>query len=136
MPQLSLLYAAFAAMSIFANLGSQWFSVRLYSGPYHIALSMLVGTAVGLIVKYILDKRWIFRYRTANASHEAKTFVLYTLMGGATTLIFWGMEAFFHWLFSSDAMRYVGGLLGLVIGYIIKYFLDKRLVFVDAAARA
>lgn len=124
------LYVLFAALSIAANLGSQWASNRLYAGPYHIALSMLAGTAVGLLVKYVLDKRWIFRFRTANASHEARTFVLYTLMGGATTLVFWGTEALFQWLWGSEAMRYAGGLLGLVAGYAIKYALDRRWVFV------
>lgn len=125
------LYALFAALSIAMNLGSQWASNRLYAGPYHIALSMLVGTAVGLLVKYVLDKLWIFRFRPANASHEARTFVLYTLMGGATTLVFWGTEALFQWIWGSEVMRYLGALIGLIAGYAIKYVLDRKWVFVD-----
>ena len=50
-------------------------------------------------------------------------------MGLATTVVFWGTEAVFHFLFDSDAMRYVGGAIGLSIGYLIKYQLDARYVF-------
>lgn len=131
---LALLYTTFAGVSIAANLGSQWLSNQLYDGPYCIALSMLVGTGVGLVVKYVLDKRWIFRFQASSAQHEAKTFVLYSLMGVITTFVFWGMEVLFHWLFASEVMRYVGGLIGLVIGYIIKYMLDKHLVFINKKA--
>lgn len=129
MQQLTLLYIAFAAISSSANLGSQWFINQLYSGPNHIIVSILIGTAAGLVSKYFLDKRWIFYYRTVGVEHELKTFMLYTIMGGSTTLIFWGVELFFHWIFASEVMRYLGGMLGLMIGYIIKYMLDKRLVF-------
>ena len=127
---LTFLYAMFAAISIGVNLGSQWLSNWIYGGGFHIPISMLVGTATGLVAKYFLDKRWVFRFQTSNARHEAKTFFLYTLMGGITTMIFWGMEALFQLLFGTDLMRYLGGLIGLVFGYFIKYMLDKRLVFV------
>jgi hypothetical protein len=32
-------------------------------------------------------------------------------------------------------MRYIGGVLGLSIGYYIKYQLDKRFVFVDKSIK-
>ena len=47
-----------------------------------------------------------------------------------TTLVFWGTEFAFHLAFQTDAMRYLGGVIGLVIGYAIKYQLDKRYVFI------
>lgn len=50
-------------------------------------------------------------------------------MGLATTAIFWGFELGFDYLFASRNMRYVVALIGLAIGYVAKYHLDKRYVF-------
>jgi hypothetical protein len=50
-------------------------------------------------------------------------------MGIATTAIFWGFEFGFNHAFQSKEMRYLGGLIGLAIGYWTKYHLDKRYVF-------
>ena len=43
-------------------------------------------------------------------------------------------EFAFQLLFGTDGMRYLGGVVGLTVGYFIKYRLDKRFVFVDRAA--
>jgi hypothetical protein len=50
-------------------------------------------------------------------------------MGLATTFIFWGFEFGFQHLFETKEMRYLGGIIGLAIGYLTKYQLDKRYVF-------
>ena len=55
-------------------------------------------------------------------------------MGLATTVIFWGFEFGFQYLFATKEMRYLGGALGLAIGYVAKYLLDKRFVFRQGAA--
>lgn len=81
------------------------------------------------MVKYILDKRYIFRFRARSVAHDTQTFALYTLMGLATTVIFWGFEFGFHHIFETKEMRYLGGVIGLAIGYLTKYHLDKRYVF-------
>ena len=122
-------YSIFAGLSIATNIGAQIASMAIYSGNFAIALSMVVGTGAGLVVKYILDKRFIFKHQTKSAAHEARTFGLYTLMGGVTTLVFWATEYLFHIAFGTDTLRYVGGIIGLIIGYVIKYELDKRYVF-------
>ena len=129
----ALLYALLAAIATLVNIGSQDLVVRLYSGPLDVAASMLVGTAVGLVVKYVLDKRYIFRFRARDAAHDGRVFALYTLMGLLTTVVFWGFEFGFHLFFETREMRYLGGVIGLAIGYLTKYHLDKRFVFrVDA----
>ncbi len=132
--RVALLYAGFAALATVANIGAQEVWLRCWHGPHAIALSVLAGTAVGLVVKYVLDKRWIFRFQTQGAAHDGKTFVLYTLMGVLTTGIFWGFEWAFHQLWGTREMRYAGGVLGLAIGYVAKYWLDKRFVFRPALA--
>lgn len=127
--RLVVLYSTFAALSIAVNIASQALAMAVYSGPWAVALSIAFGTGTGLICKYILDKRFVFAHQSRDSRHEAKTFILYTVMGLATTVVFWGTEAVFHFLFDSDAMRYVGGAIGLSIGYLIKYQLDARYVF-------
>lgn len=119
----------FAALATAVNIGAQEFVVRAYSGVNHLFVSVIVGTAVGLMFKYILDKRYIFRFRTSSIGHDTKTFALYTIMGLATTVIFWGFEFGFHHIFETKEMRYFGGVIGLAIGYLTKYQLDKRYVF-------
>ena len=129
MMKLTFWYTLFAVVATLANIGSQDITVRLYQGRFAITLSILVGTAVGLLVKYILDKKYIFKYRVVNLAHDTRTFLLYTAMGIVTTLIFWGFEFTFEYLFETKTMRYLGGVIGLSIGYLVKYQLDKRYVF-------
>lgn len=126
---LALRYTIFALIATAANIGAQELSTRLYAGPFALTLSIIMGTGVGLVVKYVLDKRYIFAFRAESVAHDGKTFLLYTLMGLATTVIFWGFEFAFDALFQSKTMRYLGGMLGLAIGYVTKYQLDKRYVF-------
>ena len=126
---LAITYAILALIATAANIGVQDLVIRGYGGEYDVLLSVAAGTGVGLVVKYVLDKRYIFRFRARNALHDGRTFALYTLMGLATTVIFWGFEFSFHYLFETKEMRYLGGVIGLVIGYLAKYHLDKRYVF-------
>lgn len=127
--KLALLYTAFALFATISNIWSQDITFRIYQGPYELWLGIFVGTAVGLVVKYFLDKRYIFQYQTTSIQHGSKTFYLYTLMGLITTVIFWGFEFAFDMIWDSLEMRYVGGVIGLAIGYVVKYQLDKRYVF-------
>ena len=50
---------------------------------------MGLGTLTGLIVKYILDKKYIFFFKVKSVSEDTGRFMLYSLMGVITTLIFW-----------------------------------------------
>ncbi|ENX38379.1 GtrA family protein [Acinetobacter sp. NIPH 2100] len=127
--KLALLYTAFAMVATFCNIIAQDISSYIYVGNFYIFISIFVGTGVGLIVKYILDKKYIFKYKTQNTKHDGKVFLLYTIMGIFTTIIFWGFEFGFHAVFGTKEMRYVGGIIGLMIGYICKYYLDKHFVF-------
>ncbi len=129
--KLALNYTIFAVIATIANIGSQDLFLRWYHFQYEIVLSVLVGTIVGLVVKYWLDKRYIFRFRTSSMGEDSWLFTLYSLMGIVTTAIFWGFEFSFHYWFNTDFMRYTGGVLGLAIGYLMKYQLDKRFVFID-----
>jgi len=132
--QLILRYGAFAVLATVANLAMQRVALFLVPGGTGYALAVLSGTAVGLLLKYALDKRWIFFDRSSGLAVHGRKFTLYTLMGVITTLIFWGMETGFWLAWKTDLMRETGAVLGLTLGYVIKYNLDKRFVF--RAARA
>lgn len=132
--KLAISYAIFALIATASNIGAQDLVIRAYNGTFEIQASVVVGTGVGLVVKYILDKRYIFRFPTHSIAHDTQTFALYTLMGLATTVIFWGVEFGFYHIFQTKEMRYLGGVIGLAIGYIAKYQLDKRYVFHSEAA--
>jgi putative flippase GtrA len=126
---LAVLYALIAVVATAANIGAQDLSIRAYHGRFAIAAAVVVGTGVGLLAKYVLDKRYIFRFTARDSLHDAQTFLLYTAMGVATTLLFWGFEFGFDRVFATREMRYVGALIGLTLGYWAKYHLDKRFVF-------
>ncbi len=127
--KLAVYYTVFGLIASAANITAQDIFIHIYHGAYDILASVIVGTGVGLVVKYILDKRYIFRFRARSIAHDTRTFVLYTLVGVATTLEFWTMEFGFQYIFRTKEMRYVGAAIGLAIGYLIKYQLDKRFTF-------
>ena len=127
--RLAMLYTAFAIVATLCNILAQDICNYLYFGKFSLLISIMIGTGCGLIIKYILDKKYIFQYKTKNFRHNRQIFFLYTSMGLLTTFIFWGFEFGFHYIFETKEMRYLGGILGLIIGYICKYYLDKRYVF-------
>ncbi len=132
--KLAITYAILAILATIANIGAQDIVIRSYSGAFDIVFSVLVGTAVGLVVKYVLDKRYIFCFQARNTIHDSQIFALYTLTGLITTAIFWGFEFGFQHVFQSKEFRYLGGVIGLAIGYVTKYHLDKRYVFREGSA--
>ena len=127
--RLAITYAILALIATVANIGAQDLVIRGYSGPFAVLLSVVAGTGVGLVLKYALDKRYIFSFRARDSLHDGRTFLLYAVMGLATTAMFWCFEFGFDHLFASKEMRYLGGVIGLALGYLTKYQLDKHYVF-------
>jgi putative flippase GtrA len=123
-------YSLFAGLLTLVNIGSQILSMLIYSGNYAVEVSIFIGTLAGLPLCYVLEKRFIFLFQSKSMKHNGQLFVLYSFMGMLTTIIFWGTEHAFHLIFTTDFMQYVGAIIGLAMGYFIKYQLDKRLVFV------
>ncbi len=129
MMYLAVKYAIFAGIATAANIGTQYACLRLYGGPFSLYAAMAAGTLTGLALKYVLDKRYIFYHRTDGARDDLFKFFVYSSMGVVTTLIFWGSELLFNHLFSFPEAKFIGAVVGLTIGYITKYNLDKRFVF-------
>jgi len=129
---LVLRYAFFAALATLANLATQRLVLWFGDSSTLFALAVGAGTLVGLVLKYVLDKRWIFEDMSAGVKAHGKTFSLYTAMGIVTTAIFWSTETAFWLVWQTDMMRELGAVIGLSIGYVAKYNLDRRFVFTDA----
>ena len=127
-------YAAFAGVATLANLAAQRLVLMGGEGPVMFAAAVLAGTAVGLVVKYVLDKRWIFYDATTGARARGRQFGLYTAMGLVTTAIFWATETAFWLTFGTHTAREIGAVIGLTVGYIVKYRLDRAYVFAPRVA--
>jgi putative flippase GtrA len=126
---LAIKYALFAAVATAVNILIQDLSLLLPTGGYRLAVSMGCGTLAGLLAKYVLDKRYIFYCTSLNLLEDTRKFLLYSLMGVLTTALFWSTEISFELLFRTKAMRYTGAVIGLAMGYYLKYRLDRRFVF-------
>lgn len=128
---LALRYALFAGIAMIANLGTQRLVLAFGETAFVFATAVGAGTLVGLVVKYLLDKRWIFYDASTGLRAHGRKFALYTAMGLVTTCIFWGSETAFWLIWGTDPMRELGAVLGLMVGYLTKYLLDRRFVFTD-----
>lgn len=123
-------YVAFAVLATAANLGTQRAVLSMAGTEARgFATALVAGTLVGLVVKYALDKRWIFYDRATGLAQHGKKFSLYAGMGVFTTAVFWGTETAFWLVWKTEAMRELGAVIGLAIGYTLKYDLDRRFVF-------
>lgn len=129
--KLGVLYVIFACIATIVNLGTQEITSRVYPFSYILFVSIFAGTLTGLVTKYALDKKYIFNYQVENLSKNFQTFLLYSTMSVVTTIIFWATEYAFDAYFGTKTMRYVGAVLGLSVGYITKYQLDKKYVFIE-----
>jgi putative flippase GtrA len=121
-----ILYLLFAGVATVANLAAQELFLRL-SGS--LALAILAGTAAGFATKYVLDKKWVFADRYTTHSHELRKVTLYGAFSVVTTLVFWLFEVAFWMAWHTDIAKYTGAVLGLAVGYAIKFVLDRTFVF-------
>ncbi|MGN7292564.1 GtrA family protein [Rhizobium sp. SAFR-030] len=121
-------YVIFAVFSTLVNFAVQEAVVR--TAPIApLILSILGGTIAGFAVKYVLDKKWIFYDGYTSHAGEARKVALYGMFSVLTTIIFWSFEIAFWTIWETDFAKYAGGALGLAIGYVSKYTLDRRFVF-------
>ena len=122
-------YALFAIISTLVNIFLQYLSLGVYTDFASLYIAMMAGTLGGLVCKYILDKKYIFYHKPVNKKQDVGKFFAYSLTGVFTTALFWGTEIGFDLLFEAEFAKYIGAVIGLSIGYVAKYFLDKKYVF-------
>jgi putative flippase GtrA len=121
-------YVVFAGVATLANLATQEAVVRITpSSP--LALSILMGTATGFVLKYLLDKKWVFDDGYGGHRQELQKITLYGVFSVFTTLVFWSFEVAFWVIWRTDFAKYAGAVIGLAIGYAAKFMLDRAFVF-------
>lgn len=121
-------YSFFALIATAINMGTQWLVMTIYRGSFMLIAAMAFGTSAGLVTKYILDKKWIFQDNSSGLANHAKKFSLYSAAGVITTAVFWGFEAIFY-IMLGEHYALIGGCVGLAVGYVTKYHLDRHFVF-------
>lgn len=141
------LYMIFASISIAINLISQFlaqqtviFLVPTFANDKIIPhfenwfiIALCFGTGMGFIFKFIVDKFVVFQEtiqdnRKEELQKASKQLSLYMGFAVLTTIIFWGFEFLFKFLLTGY-WYLVGGLIGLIIGYSVKFVLDRTFVF-------
>jgi putative flippase GtrA len=80
-------------------------------------------------MKYVLDKFFVFNDGFEGHAEEAAKITLYGAFSVVTTLIFWGFEVAAWSIWGTAGAKYTGAVVGLAIGYAIKFLLDRRYVF-------
>lgn len=123
-----LFYSLFSFISAFVNISAQIVTRAIYSGPFDIEIAIFFGLITGLLVKFFLDKFYIFK--SNNFLNKSKLiFLFYVITSIFTTLIFIGFQYLFIFIFGDLWIVYIGAILGLIVGYFTKYHLDKSFVF-------
>lgn len=126
-------YVLFAIFATLANLVTQEIVVRL-APVAELSLSILAGTVAGFVLKYVLDKKWVFQDGYSGSRQEVQKVTLYGMFSVLTTLIFWTVEVTFWLVWQTDFAKYTGAVLGLFIGYAAKFLLDRAFVFRERSA--
>ena len=123
------LYSIFAIIATFFNLYTQRLILSISKTNLFFMISISTGTLVGLLIKFVLDKKFIFLEKNIKYKNNGLIFSLYSFMGIISTSIFWGTETIFWLIWQNQPMREIGAILCLTLGYIVKYKLDKYYVF-------
>ena len=119
-------YILFAILATTVNIFFQYLSFLLIEHKYELYIAMLNGTILGMILKYYLDKNFIFYYVKKEFNNK-NIFLLYIFTSIFTTILFWAIELWFSYYVNINYSEYLGALVGLTLGYSLKYLLDKQL---------
>lgn len=91
--------------------------------------SYALGLFVGFVLKYLLDKKYVFNDGYENRKAETRKAGLYAFMSILCTILSIGVTGSFKIVFGVQLAKRVGWFLGLILGYTAKFFLDKKYVF-------
>jgi putative flippase GtrA len=122
-------FVTFAILAGVSNLATQEAIIRLMPPWIPIIISVLAGTAIGFVVKYVLDKYYVFLDGYDGHTAELRKVAMYGLFSIGTTLLFWAIELGFWYAWSTAEAKYIGAIIGLILGNWLKYLLDRRWVF-------
>lgn len=108
----------------------QVFTVTVYK---NLTIAIFIKTGIATIgaflFKFAVDKWLLFKDHNPDIKNTMRQIVIYGMFAVFTTLIFWGFEFGFKLLFHFRFSEYAGGVIGLVLGYTLKFIFDSRFVF-------
>ncbi len=122
-------YLLFSIIAIFINIGSQRLIFDISESDHVFIFAISTGTLAGFVSKYIFDKYLIFNDQSSIITEETKKLFKYSFFAVFTTAIFWFTEYIFWIVYQTHNAREIGAIIGLSIGYYLKYNLDKKYVF-------
>ncbi len=125
-----ILYVVFAAFAICLNMFVQNLMFALWPLGGAIFVAMPVGAGVALLTKYFLDRRYVFASERSASRIE---FLKYALTGGFITAVFFVTEYAIWIIYQTDYARNVGIVIGMTVGYTLKYVLDRHFIFTTSA---
>ena len=116
---------------ICGNFGSIEFFQMLYCSTIPYNMSELMGSiaAVGItyIIKFFLDKYIVFKKSSLKIKETSQEFFKYFGFAILTTILNIGIQFFLTNIFNTPLE--ISFVVALSIGYITKFFLDKKYVF-------
>ncbi|MFX0095170.1 MAG: GtrA family protein [Candidatus Hodarchaeota archaeon] len=114
--------------AIFPELA--WTIIEILAQPFEMwfFICLGLGTLVGFVFKFLVDKFIVFEEKELIINQTARQATKYLFFAIFTTIIFWGTETLFQILWNAYAL---GAIIGLAIGYTIKFVLDSKFVFID-----
>ncbi|HNZ27471.1 MAG TPA: GtrA family protein [Spirochaetota bacterium] len=138
------LYIAFALVSMGVNISVQiiaelvmstfdivFFQQKIYGNiTYGFGLKILCATIVAFLFKFLIDKHFIFQNKKDGITKNIRQLFVYGFFAIFTTLIFWGTVFIFKLFLEKIIWEIIGSIIGLSVGYTLKFFLDKKYVFV------
>jgi len=92
-------------------------------------IAKCAGIGSGFFLKYFLDKKYVFDDSIGTKKEETKKASLYALMSLITTIQLFVVSGIIEFLIDWKYEFELGWLIGLVSGYVAKYYLDKKFVF-------
>lgn len=95
----------------------------------NIYISIFFGLATSMVVKYLTNKKYVFRYRAASRTDEVVVFFRYALSGAVVAGLFIGIELSFYYYLDSLYRRQIGIVVALCVTALIKFVIDERWVF-------
>ncbi len=126
------LYWFFVVLSIALNISIQEIVFFLESKDSILQASMvamIIAIIITFIFKYIADKKYVYKYEIEKM-YDKKSLVFYLIFSLFTTFLFFVVELFFIFVLKDiEFKKEIGATLGLLIGYIIKFILDKNITF-------
>lgn len=128
---LVLRYASFAGVPKIANIANRHVVLRFGETGGRFAAALGGPGIVDLAIIYLLDRRRIFYGVETDVKHYSREFSLYLVLALITTAIFWRTETAFWLIWQTNFTAKLGAVLGLLVGCVVKYDLDRRFVFTD-----